>query len=270
MASLTAKGQSTTLGLLLKGEIAAIAISGTYAATVALQREVGSLGSGQWETLKSWSTANATVAFNWTATRDVENLRLVTAAYTSGTVVATLTQSNDPELPSSIRNSLGQYPIRVTEYGIELGGAIRRQVDTKSPMGNGATYQITAAITLTRQVHAGRTGIFNIAAGVVATLPLALGTGDEYCFFVLTTVTSASDDVLCAGSDLVQGAMVISKTGGVSDSFAAGAASVKYQMNGTTKGGIKGSFLKVRDVSTAVWEISGMQVGSGTLATGFA
>ena len=54
--------QSDVLALKAVGENVTVSISGTYAMTLELQREVGSPSSGAWErVLGPWSTANATV-----------------------------------------------------------------------------------------------------------------------------------------------------------------------------------------------------------------
>lgn len=95
MASLADVGDSTSLTLGPKGDIATIAISGTYAMTIALQREVGSPGSGAWITLKEWSTANATVSYTIPTVQDSETLRLIVTADTSGTATATITNLTD-------------------------------------------------------------------------------------------------------------------------------------------------------------------------------
>lgn len=91
MASFTGVGDTTDLQLTRKGEIASIALSGTYNMEIALQREEGSPGSGAWETLKTWDTADATVAYDWSAQREQEHLRLIVLVDTSGTCTATIT-----------------------------------------------------------------------------------------------------------------------------------------------------------------------------------
>lgn len=95
MANLTSAGHSVSLTVPAKGDTASVALSGTYAAVVALQREQGSPGSGAWEELKRWSTANATVAYGHVVANDNERLRLFAVSVTSGTVVATLTDTQD-------------------------------------------------------------------------------------------------------------------------------------------------------------------------------
>lgn len=106
MASFTSVGDSVTLNMTHKGDVAAVALSGTYSMVIELQREVGSPGSGAWEKLKQWSTANATVAYNWVTQRDHEHLRIIVTTDTSGTCTATLTDTND-ELLETRYDSIG-------------------------------------------------------------------------------------------------------------------------------------------------------------------
>ena len=81
-----------------KGDKADVAISGTYNMTIALQREAGSPGSGAWQDIEEWTTADATVAYSYYTERDNENLRLFVKVDTSGTATATLTDTTDAEL----------------------------------------------------------------------------------------------------------------------------------------------------------------------------
>lgn len=98
MASFTAVGDNVTLNMSHKGDVAAVAISGTYNMTIQLQREIGSPGSGAWLPIEEWSTEDATVAFNYVTKADNEHLRLIVTVDTSGTATATLTDTNDAVL----------------------------------------------------------------------------------------------------------------------------------------------------------------------------
>jgi hypothetical protein len=40
-------------------------------------------------------------------------------------------------------------------------------------------------------------------------------------------------------------------------------------MNGSTQGGLVGSYVEVRDVATGVWSVTGALVASGAFATPF-
>jgi len=95
MASFTGVGDSLEYDATYKGEIIAVAISGTYSMTIALQKRVGSKGSGAWVDIIEWSTDDATVAYDHVTTELNESVRLIVKVDTSGTATATLTDSGD-------------------------------------------------------------------------------------------------------------------------------------------------------------------------------
>ena len=130
---------------------------------------------------------------------------------------------------------------------------------------------ITADTTLNRQTHAGAMMNFNVAAGATVTLPASAGTGDIYRFFVKTTVTSNSAKIQVANStDVIQGSVEISAANGVAG-VAAGTTTTSdtITMNGTTTGGIVGSYVELCDASTGFWQLQGGLIASGTVATPF-
>lgn len=137
--------------------------------------------------------------------------------------------------------------------------------------GSGSVVSVVAAtVTLAPDAHAGRIVALNRAAGIAVTLPAATGTGDTYNLFVGTTVTSNSTTITAAGSDTYVGQIeTATTTGATTNGFceAAGTTDHIVTMNGTTTGGIVGSWLRFRDVASAVWLVEGGLVGSGTLAT---
>lgn len=128
---------------------------------------------------------------------------------------------------------------------------------------------VTASATLNRKTHAGTTTVINAAAGLTLTLPAASGTGDEYTVFVGTTVTSNSAIIQVANAtDIMQGVLsVASDIAGVTCPTTT--TSDTITMNGTTTGGIKGSYIVLKDMASGTWEVSGSLVSSGTEATPF-
>ena len=93
--SFTAVGVSTTLRLQAIGEDVTVALSGTYAATVQLERALSS-AEDAWGAIyppnrgTPWGTANATVSDVYKTQSQNERLRLRCTSYTSGTVVTTI------------------------------------------------------------------------------------------------------------------------------------------------------------------------------------
>ena len=84
--SFTANTQSSTPVLATARRMLTISLSGTWAATVALQRSFDS--GSTWITVSSW-TANTEVNVETHSDSTVQ-WKLATTAYTSGTVVARL------------------------------------------------------------------------------------------------------------------------------------------------------------------------------------
>lgn len=130
---------------------------------------------------------------------------------------------------------------------------------------------ITADTTLVRAIHAGNLINFNVAAGAVVTLPASAGTGDIYRFFVKTTITSNNAKIQVANAtDVIQGSVEIAAAGGVAG-VTAGTTTTSdtISMNGTTTGGIVGSYVELTDAVTGFWQLSGGLIASGTVATPF-
>lgn len=108
----------------------------------------------------------------------------------------------------------------------------------------------------------------NRAAGITVTLPAATGSQAHYRFFLTATVTSNSTIIKVANStDVMNGtASVGGATGAV---FSTLPASDTITMNGSTTGGLVGSFVDVTDIAAGYWVVSAELIGSGTPATPF-
>lgn len=132
-----------------------------------------------------------------------------------------------------------------------------------------APIAVTASTTLSRDVHAGTTVVVNAAAGATITLPASTGKGDEYTVFVGTTITSNSLIIQVANStDIMQGVLgVATDIAGVTCPTTS--TSDTITMNGSTTGGVKGSYVVLQDVASGVWEVSGGLVSTGTETTPF-
>ncbi|CAB4190441.1 hypothetical protein UFOVP1288_63 [uncultured Caudovirales phage] len=153
--------------------------------------------------------------------------------------------------------------------------------------GPGSIITNTAStLTITPQAHGGRI-IYNNVATTTITLPAvdvtAGATGDNpnnlgvvYTFYIAATATavkirttSSSPGDLFVGS-LVSGKDGILTAGGTATFIPNGSSNDVISMNGTTTGGIAGSYLSVVAVATNTYLVQGVLIGSGTLATPFA
>ncbi len=150
--------------------------------------------------------------------------------------------------------------------------------------GPDAVIDITADITLTFADHAGRLMTINDADGTITLPTIAVGAkdavaGDDdpnvdnhlgavYRFYVGTL---ASDlDINTDGTDKYVGSIAI----GIDDStykiFVPAATNDSMNLDGTTDGGIVGSYLEFTAIAAAEYLVQGVLIGSGTIATPFA
>lgn len=130
---------------------------------------------------------------------------------------------------------------------------------------------LTASATLTQDNHANAMIKLDAAAGLTITLPAASGTGDEYFFFVGTTVTSNSKIIQVANAtDIMSGGAIVMADGGSSVvGWETGASDDTITMNGSTTGGIKGDIVRLWDVASGIWHVEVVASATGTEATPF-
>ena len=127
----------------------------------------------------------------------------------------------------------------------------------------------TASLTLNKDSHEGTVLIGNAAAGMTVTLPASSGKGDVYKILVGTTITSNNFIIQVANAtDVLMGAVgLTTDIGGTVMPTAATDDTIT--MNGSTKGGVKGSYVEVKDVTAGFWLLSGNLICTGTEATPF-
>lgn len=127
---------------------------------------------------------------------------------------------------------------------------------------------ITAAALTLSSFRQGTTRLLNcqLAAGQAFTLPAANGKKGKFRFFVGITYTGNAT-IHTAGSDLIAGVSDVS--GSTNGFFATASNTNTITMNGTTTGGVKGSYVELEDVGLALWRVNGRLIGSGTAATPF-
>lgn len=126
----------------------------------------------------------------------------------------------------------------------------------------------TASLTLNKYDHAQNVVNLSAAAGLTVTLPAATGTGAVYEMFVVTTVTSNSYIIQVTTTDILQGVVHLT-TDIAGTSMPTAATSDTITMNGSTTGGVKGSWVRVTDASSGIWKLEGGLICTGTEATPF-
>ena len=149
------------------------------------------------------------------------------------------------------------------------------QIGYNSPDGCVAPGQHTEVIAAgsTKTLTASDSGamvLLDTATGSVVTLPTPV-VGMQFEFFVSASVTSNSHIITVADTttQFLSGAitMVIDTSGTSEGQLLNGTSHITLTMNGSTTGGLKGTYYKFKAISTTVWSVTGIVAGSGTLAT---
>jgi hypothetical protein len=138
---------------------------------------------------------------------------------------------------------------------------------------NPSVVNITAsAAILNKTDHNGRFITLNRAAGQLITLPAAIGDGSLYRFIIGASITSNSTIIRVANTfDAFQGLQL-----SLSDNAAAvlGYAAVAgtddtVTFDGTTRGGLAGDTVEIRDVAVNRFQVNVFNRATGTEATCF-
>jgi len=146
--------------------------------------------------------------------------------------------------------------------------------------GNANVVSLTADTTLTVAAHSGKVLTCNDADGAF-TLPsidaTAPGRDDDpnqtnnlgatFTFVVETAATSLT--IVTDGTDKFVGGLYTGVNNATGKTFISGAANDIITLNGTTKGGLAGSIIKVTAIGSAKYAVEGIILGSGTLVTPF-
>ena len=151
---------------------------------------------------------------------------------------------------------------------------------------------ITANTTLTVAAHAGKiiTAGGTLASNLVITLPTinttatpnSAGPGQDpnnpnnqgavFTFFVPTTVATSSLKIVTDGTDKYTGSILTIDTdsSGAMAGFAPAATNDAINLNGSTTGGVAGSYIQITALSSAKYMVQGVVNCTSTPATPFA
>ena len=163
-----------------------------------------------------------------------------------------------------------------------LGGFYSQGPNTVINLANG-----TNTVTLDVPTYAGKVIRTNDAT-LVITLPTIVTTasatsagpgtdpntlnniGTSYTFFIETAATAGS--IATDGTDKFVGSilMVDTDSSGATTGYAPGASNDYINLNGTTTGGIAGSWITCTVLAANKYYVTGVLLGSGTVATPFA
>ena len=158
--------------------------------------------------------------------------------------------------------------------------------------GPGAVVNITASATLNPVDHGGR--IITVGGTLAADLTLTLPTintsanasssgpgsdpntanneGVVYTIWVPTTIATSSLKIGTDGTDKFVGSLlsVDTDTSGAMVGFTAGATNDYINLNGGTTGGVAGTWIEIVAVAALKYMVTGVILGTGTVATPFA
>jgi hypothetical protein len=158
--------------------------------------------------------------------------------------------------------------------------------------GAGTIVEITSSTTLDPVSHGGRIISVggSLAANVTLTLPAinvsvnatSAGPGPDpntlnnegvmYTIWVPTTISTSSLKIGTNGTDKYVGYVmsIDSDTTDATRGFGAGATNDFINFNGTTTGGVAGTWVQIFAIAANKYMVTGVAVGSGTVATPFA
>lgn len=158
--------------------------------------------------------------------------------------------------------------------------------------GPGNVVNLTASTTLTVADHAGKiiTAGGTLAAALTITLPTISaaaysgisGPGSDpnspnnqgavFTFLIPTTVATSSLKIGTNGTDKFVGSILTidTDTSGAMAGFAPGATNDFINLNGSTTGGVAGSYVQITALSSAKYMVQGVVLCTGNPATPFA
>ena len=158
--------------------------------------------------------------------------------------------------------------------------------------GPASVVEITSSTTLSPEAHGGR--IISVGGSLAAALTLTLPTintstnpitsgpgqnpntlnneGVVYTIWVPTTISTSSLKIATDGTDRYIGAVlsIDTDTSDAAVGFTAGASDDFINFNGTTTGGVAGTWVQIVAVAALKYMVTGTVLGSGTVATPFA
>lgn len=132
---------------------------------------------------------------------------------------------------------------------------------------------VISVTATTRTLTAAESGSIVLFAAVSTIITLPTPSVGLYYTFISTVSAATNQEIDTSGAAVfLQGAPnILVDNSATSKGFAGdGTGHVKYQMNGSTKGGIIGSWMRVECVTATQWQVTGNLLGSGAPATGFA
>lgn len=158
-----------------------------------------------------------------------------------------------------------------------LSGFISQGPNTVTTAG--ATAAVTVANNAGKITNVAATSAITLPAVNASANPVTSGPGQDpntlnnlgasYTFFLPATASAVT--ITTASGDFLLGEIILGPSaGGAASMFTAnGTSTTTVTLNGTTTGGIKGSYVTIVAVAANTYMVMGKLIGSGTLATPF-
>ena len=233
-------------------------------------------------TAVAWTPGTA-VGATASAVEPIAETSIALSSAGTGTIVIgdIITFDNDPD-GNEYRVTTGDTDVSnggtlVITPGLAAATAVGTAISVKAGvinMGLGEAGQLISSSASTRTLtlaEAGSTVLFDRAAGIVFTLPLAV-VGTKFRFETTVSLTSNAYAIVTGAATefivgAVEGAIEAAATG--ETHFANGTTHVGISSNKTTTGGLIGGWLEMECLSATLWSIRGTLSCTATPATPF-
>jgi hypothetical protein len=134
---------------------------------------------------------------------------------------------------------------------------------------HGLSTVTAATVSINADAHVGMPVVLNRAAGCVATLPAATGSGNTYNFIGAIDATGDQKVQVANANDTMAGVAYLGNDSAGASCFYTAAASDTITLDGSTTGGLKGWRVTCTDMAANTWAVMVMSEASGTEATPF-
>jgi len=187
----------------------------------------------------------------------------IATAKAAGATPLAYIETNSSAVPTKItypyQLTVGQFPINLAT---DVTGSLVTPTFSANTIPAAATLTLTAA-------QSGSTVLMGATTGEVITLPTPAA-GVWYDVIVTVSNTSNSNEIQTGASQFLVGSAVEGASAAATSIFLADGSTIRaLKCNGTTTGGLIGSEYRIQGISSTVWQITGTNIASGTIATPF-
>src|SRR5579864_5291642 len=155
--------------------------------------------------------------------------------------------------------------VNFSGFGVDISGNVTLPAG-KTILGSGVSVLAKTTTAVLTAAQSGSLVLWNAAAGFTITLP-APAVGLNFSFGVQVSVTSSNHKLITdAGTTFLLGGIVMIESADTNSGLGAamdGSSNVAITMNGSTTGGLIGTFFNAYCISATQWMVEGIVYGSG-------